>query len=575
MIRFFLKGCLYFFKGILFYLNFFRYNDVMNIKKYLTNKLRKICLQVWPELKEREFEFDIEYSPNKKFGDYSTNIAMKLAPVLRRGPLEIANDIKKNFGESPAIIKIEAVSPGFVNFFLDFGWLTKQVNSILKDKEKWGASEHGKNKKVQIEFISANPTGPITLGNGRGGFSGDVLGNIMKLAGYRVQKEYYVNDVGNQVSILAESVLRKYWRKQGIKIDYPDYCYQGKYVEELADKLFLPNYKISQMQNLEAVREKIKGRIMKRMINDIKKVCLNKFGIKFDNFFEEHTLYSSGTVDKMLQQLKEKKLLYKAEGAIWLRTRKFGDDKDRVLVKASEEPVYFLSDIAYHWNKFAVRKFDRVIDVLGADHHGYVGRLQATMGIFEFAGQLDIIISQLVRLIKDGKEVKMSKRSGNFVTLEEVVDEAGLDATRFFFLMHDYSTHMDFDMNLAKKRTKDNPVFYVQYAHARICSILRKAKTLEVLPQKKGESIAEGEVALIKQLMKWPALVIEVSESYQVNKLTTYAIELSTAFHEFYTNFRVIQGKQVNERRLNIIKATQIVLKNVLTTMGIKAPERM
>ncbi|HHE65646.1 MAG TPA: arginine--tRNA ligase [Bacteroidetes bacterium] len=500
---------------------------------------------------------------------------MKLAPVLHRGPLKIAEQVKNKFSSSPVIIKIEVISPGFINFFIDNKWLVRQVSEILKLKNKWGRSEEGKDKKVQIEFISANPTGPITLGNGRGGFSGDVLGNIMKLAGYRVQKEYYVNDMGNQVSILAESVLRKYWQKQGIRIEYPDYCYQGSYIDELAQKLFLPNYKISQIQDLKDVREKIKGRILKRMIADIKKMSLEKFGIKFDKFFEEHTLYSSGTVDRVLEELKEKKLLFKNEGAIWLRTKQYGDEKDRVLVKADEEPVYFLSDIAYHWNKFAKRKFDKVIDMLGADHHGYMGRLKATMKIFEFDGQLDLVLSQLVRLIKNGQEVKMSKRAGNFVTLEEVVDEAGIDAARFFFLMHDYNTHMDFDMNLAKKRTKDNPVFYVQYAHARICSIMRRAKELEIIPAKRGEEIESGEAELIKKLMKWPELIINVAESYQVNKLTTYSSELATSFHEFYTNYKVIQGKKVDQRRLNIIKATQIVLKNVLTSMGISAPERM
>ncbi|MDP2683589.1 MAG: arginine--tRNA ligase [bacterium] len=547
----------------------------MNLNIYLTNKLKKLSIQNWPELKERDFDFEVNYSPNKQFGDYSSNIAMKLAPVLRRGPLEIAEEIKKEFGNSPALIKLEVVSPGFINFFINNKWLIKQVGDILKLKNKWGISEDGKNQKVQIEFISANPTGPITLGNGRGGFSGDVLGNIMKLAGYRVQKEYYVNDIGNQVSILAESVLRKYWQKQGIKIEYPDYCYQGSYINELAQKLFLPNYKISQIQNLKDVREKIKGRILKRMIADIKKMSLNKFGIKFDKFFEEHTLYSSGTVDRMLRDLKEKKLLYKSADAIWLRTRQFGDEKDRVLIKADGEPVYFLSDIAYHWNKFYVRKFDKVIDMLGADHHGYKGRLQATMKIFEFDGQLDLVLSQFVRLIKNGQEIKMSKRAGNFITLEEVVDEAGIDATRFFFLMHDYNTHMDFDMNLAKKKTKDNPVFYVQYAHARICSILRKAKELEIIPVKRSEEFEPGEEVLIKKLIKWPELIVEVAASYQVNKLTTYSSELATSFHEFYTNYKVIQGKKVNERRLNMIQATQIVLKNVLTTMGISAPERM
>ncbi|XOU93931.1 MAG: arginine--tRNA ligase [Candidatus Kerfeldbacteria bacterium] len=547
----------------------------MNVKQYLNNKIIKVSSSLWPDLKERGFDFEINYPPERRFGDYSCNIAMKLAPLIHRGPLEIADEIKKNFGNSAPLIKIEVVSPGFINFFIDNKFLGKQVEEIIEQKNKFGQNKLGDGQRIQLEFVSANPTGPITLGNGRGGFSGDVLANILKLSGYKVQREYYINDVGNQITILAESVLRRYWQHKGIRIEYPDYCYQGEYITELAKKIYIPDYKMNKNQKMEDIRDKIKGRILKKMIVDIKKVTEEKLGIKFDKFFEEHTLYSTGVVDRMLKELKRKNLLYKSDGAIWLRTRKYGDEKDRVLIKADGNPVYFLSDIAYHWNKFSRRKFDRVIDFFGADHHGYIGRLQATMKIFDFNGKLDIVITQMVRLLKKGEEVKMSKRAGTFITLEEIVDEVGLDATRYFFLMHDYNTHMDFDMNLAKKKTKDNPVYYVQYAHARICSIIRRAETLEFIPIKRGTTISNEEAKLVKKLLKWPEIIIEVADTYQVHKLTIYATEIAASFHEFYTNCQVIKGKKVDERRLKIMKVAQITLNNVLSSMGISSPERM
>ncbi len=547
----------------------------MNVQQYLQNKLAKIVAASWPIVKEQPVDFEVSYPPDDRFGHYSANIAMKLASVLRRKPMDVAEDIIAQFGRSPAVSKVEAVQPGFINFYLNEKWLLRQVTEILKQKKRYGKSVLGKGKRVQVEFISANPTGPLHIGNGRGGFAGDTLANILKLAGYTVQREYYVNDMGKQVSVLAESVLRRYWKHNGITIEYPDYCYQGKYIDELAKKLFLPNYKLGNSEKLEVVREKIKGRILQRMISSIKKLTDKNLGIKFDRWYSEKSLYTSGVVDKLLEELKNRGLLYKSEGAIWLRTKRFGDDKDRVLIKANEEPVYFLSDVAYHWEKFIKRKFDIVIDILGADHHGYIGRLQAVMKMFHFESRLDVIIVQLVRLIHEGKEVKMSKRSGTFVTLEELIDEVGIDAARFFFLMYDFNTHMDFDLDLAKKQTKDNPVYYVQYAHARICSIMRKTKGLKLTKSDRRAVIEKSEVALLKTLIKWPELVVDISGNYQVNKLPYYAIEVATKFHDFYTKCRVINGKQVNERRLHITNAAQTILQNVLSVMGIRAPQRM
>lgn len=548
----------------------------MNLKSQLQNSLKNVVVKLWPEAKDLiiagRLVIDVEHPQDERFGDYSTNLAMKLGAIFKIGPLQTAQRIVESL-KIDKFEKIVALAPGFINFYFDKKWVAKQVGAVLREKQNFGKSKFGKGKRVQVEFVSANPTGPLTIGNGRGGFSGDTLANVLKLAGYRVQREYYVNDRGNQVNILAESVLRRYWQHHGIKIDYPEYCYQGKYIDELAEHLFLPNYKLNNTQKLEEVRDKIKGRILQKMINNIKKLLQKKLNIKYDKWFSEKSLYTSGQVDKALAFLKEKGLLYKSEGAIWLKTKEYGDEKDRVLVKADEEPVYFLSDIAYHWNKFSQREFYKVIDIWGADHHGYVARMQAATKMMGFDGQLDIIITQLVRLMEKGREIKMSKRLGTFVALEELVDEVGLDVARFFFLMYDFNTHLDFDLDLAKKKSKDNPVYYVQYAHARICSIIKKAKDLEIGTHKL--ELEKPEISLIKELMRWPELVEEVSQNYQVHKLPFYAIALATKFHDFYTQCRVIDNNAINEGRMNLVKATQIVLENVLASMGVNAPEKM
>lgn len=547
----------------------------MNLKNYLVKKLDKVISTTWPHITEEGFAFDVSYPPDATLGHYTTNVAMRLASKIHRNPKEVGEQIATALGRMPAFEKVEVVGPGFINLFIRDRWLMRQVPEIVTERKRFGCSLSDKGTRVQVEFISANPTGPLHIGNGRGGFTGDVLANVLQLTGHTVQREYYINDVGKQAGILAESVLRRYWQHKGINVKYPDYCYQGDYVKELAEKLYLPNYTFGTAEKIEDIRERIKGRILNKMISSIKKLAEKKFAIKYNRWFSEKSLYTSGTVDHLLAQLKERKLLYKSEGAIWLKTKQFGDDKDRVLIKANEEPVYFLSDIAYHWNKFVERKFDKVINIWGADHHGYVGRMQAAMKMFGFQGKLDIIIVQLVHLMKGGKEYKMSKRSGTFVTLEELVDEVGVDATRFFFLMHDYTTHMDFDLDLAKKKSQDNPVFYVQYAHARICSIMRKVKLLRITKSDKRAIIEKSEAALVRTLIKWPEIVTEIAGSYQVNKLPHYAVEVATKFHEFYTKCKVINGKQVNERRLAILKAAQVVLQNVLAAMGISAPDRM
>ncbi len=548
----------------------------MHVKNYLHKKLERAIVSLWPQLRDNPPRIEISYPPEGKYGDYSTNIAMQLAPIAKQSPLDIADQLSRAIGNMPPVRKVDIIPPGFMNFFLDDKWLARQVPDIVQHRTAFGRTDIGHQQRIVLEFVSANPTGPVTMANGRAAFAGDTLANVLNLAGYTAKREYYVNDIGNQMNILAESVIRRYWIRQGIKMEYPDYCYQGDYVDDLARRINVPNYKLDNAEKIEVVRDKIKGRILEKMMKDIQKLLDGRLGIKYDIWFSERTLYESGTVDKVLHMLKEENLLYKSEGAIWLRTRRYGDDKDRVLIKANEEPVYYLSDIALRYNRFFKRKFDKEILFLGADHHGYIGRMQAAMAILGVPDKLDIIIMQMVRLIKQGKELKMSKRAGTYVTLDEVVDDVGADAARFFFLMHEFNTHMDFDMDLAKKRSKDNPVYYVQYAHARICSILKKAGALpEVAEAKKAVILEPAEAKLIKQLLKWPELVTEVAESYQVHRLPFYAMDLATAFHEFYTQCRVISGQKVYSQRLKLIKATQLVLEHVLATIGVTAPEKM
>lgn len=547
----------------------------MNLKRFFIAKISRTIINEWAELRGHGPRIELNYPPEERFGDYSTNIAMQLAPLLHRSPMDIAQTLVASLGGMAPVETVEIVPPGFINFKLKHGWLKRQVAAVLKEKTAFARSDMGAGKKIVIEFVSANPTGPVTIANGRAAFAGDTLANVLALGGFRPRREYYINDIGNQVNILAESVVRRYWIQQGIKMEYPEYCYQGTYISDLARRINVPNYKLNNVQKIEEVRDKIKGRILEKMIRDIQKLLVNRLGIKYDEWFSEKTLYSSGTVDTVLALLKKQGVLYKSEGAIWLRTTVYGDDKDRVLIKANEEPVYFLSDIALRYNRFFKRKFDREIFLLGADHHGYIGRMQAAMQLLGLADRLDIIIIQMVRLLKKGQEVRMSKRSGTFVTLDELVEEVGVDAARFFFLMHEFNSHMDFDMDLAKKQSKDNPVYYVQYAHARICSILKKVQGFAPKAEARNVRMELPEVRLIKTILKWPELVTDVSQTYHVHRLPFYAIELATQFHDFYTQCRVIQGRSAQRSRVQLIRATQIILRQVLGTMGITAPEKM
>ncbi len=534
------------------------------LRKLLTAAIKKAYPTVG------DIEVDIERTTVAKFGDYTSTVALKLAKVVNDQPRDIATHLIAQLGAATTILeKAEVAGPGFVNFTLKSGWIMKQVRGVLTDA-KFGTSDIGREKKILVEYISANPTGPMTLGNGRGAFGGDTLSNALAMSGWKVWREYYLNDIGNQVNILAESVIRRYFQQNGIPTEYPDYCYQGEYVSDLAKKMKIDKLKLRDMNTL---RDRIKGRVLETMIKELQRVVEKKLKIVFNTWFRESDLYVKKLDERVMEVLRCHDFVYEKDSATWFRTTAFGDDKDRVLIKTDGEKTYLLSDIALRWNRFEQREMTKEVLFLGADHHGYIGRLNATMAAIGHAKQLDIEIVQLVRLIRDGQEVKMSKRAGNYVTLEEVVDEVGLDVARFFFLMHRPSTHMDFDLNLAKEKSDKNPVFYVQYAHARISSILKKTGKLPRATSK--ESAHTSELNLVKTLLQFPLVIREVAETYETQKLPFYAIELATKFHEFYTHCRVIDEDKVWSHRLELVKATQMVLQKTLKVMGVSAPEKM
>ncbi len=534
----------------------------------LRKLLRIAITKAYPAVKD--IEIPIEPVTEAQFGDYTSTVALKLAKIVNQNPREIATNLIAQLGLVKSMLeKADVAGPGFINFTVKPQWIMKQVQGILADT-KFGSNLDGKNRKVLVEYISANPTGPMTLGNGRGAFSGDTLANVMAMNGWKVWREYYLNDIGNQVNVLAESVIRRYFQQNGIPTEYPEHCYQGEYVSDLAKQMKIDKLKLRDMTSL---RDRIKGRVLETMIKELQRVVAKKLKITFDAWFRESTLGAKKLDIKALAVLESHDLLYVKDGATWFRTTAFGDDKDRVLIKTDGEKAYFLSDIALRYYRFAIRKIDHEILFLGADHHGYIGRLNAAMNALGFAKKLDVEIVQMVRLMKDGVEVKMSKRAGTYVTLEEVVDEVGLDVARFFFLMHRASTHMDFDMTLAKEKSEKNPVFYVQYAHARISSMLQRVGKLPRVVSK--EPPHTSELNLVKTLLQFPNVICEVASSHETQKLPFYATELATKFHEFYTNCRVIDEQKVWAHRLELVKATQLVLQKTLKVMGISAPEKM
>lgn len=534
------------------------------IKKIIEKTIKK--LQKNKKLSKFNLpEIEINYPENKLHGDYSSNIAMLIAKCAKEPPFKIARVIKEELSLNNQLFfsKIEIAGPGFINFFLSKKYLQEHIKEILKQEKDYGKihpvkSLQRKFNRVNIEFISANPTGPLTLGNGRGGFCGDVLANILDKAGYQVIREYYINDIGEQVRKLGHSILGD---KEAV--------YKGDYINRLREKI------------KEKDAEKAGQKAAKIILKEIIKPSIKKMGIKFDYWFSEKKLYQTKEIDKVLKWLKKKRLSYEKEGVLWFKSSHFNDDKDRVLIKSNGQNTYLVSDIAYLKNKIE-RGFDKIIYFWGADHHGYIGRVESAARAFGFKKEkLDIIIMQLVRLFEKGKEIRMSKRSGLYLTIDELIEAIGLDTTRFFFLTKNPTTHLNFNLDLAKEQSEKNPVYYIQYAYARICSILRKAsskkKGIDKINQELSLLNHEKELELIKQLIKFPEIVKDTAYDYQVQRLPQYALDLANAFHQFYNHCRVldVENKKLSQARLALVLSTKIVLKNTLDLMGISAPSKM
>ncbi len=497
----------------------------------------------------------IEHPEQKTHGDYATNVALEIAKIAKKNPIEIAGLIESGIQKQKSELfeKIEVVKPGFINFFLSREYLQEQVDKILKEKEKFGQLDVGKNKKVQVEFISANPTGPLTVGNARGGPFGDVLGNILRKAGFKVEKAYYINDYGMQILTLGHSVLKD-----------KEAEYQGDYIDYLHEKI--------KEKDPYKAGEKAAKIITEEMI----KKTTKRMGIKYDEWFSEKSLYKSGEIDKTLEILKEKDLTYKKEEAFWFRSSKYGDERDRVVIKADSWKTYLVGDIAYHRYKFEKKKFDKVINIWGADHHGDIAGLQAGVETLGHKGKLDIVLLQFVTLFEKDKKLKMSKRKGIYVAMDELLEEINPDVVRFFFLQKSADTHLRFDLSLAKEQSEKNPVYYIQYAHARICSILRKMKFKKSDLKIEDKKLEQSEEDLIKQLIRFPEIIENTARDYQIQRIPRYAFDLAEAFHRFYRDCKVmVEDKEVKNKRLAIISATKIVLKNTLDLMGISAPKKM
>lgn len=543
------------------------------IRNDIRNAIRSLqAAQQWPAFEIGQIRVDLP--DEEAHGDYASNIAMQLTGVLRRSPLEIANSIKEHLSGEYAQVQI--VHPGFMNFHCTDAQMGCAAQEALDAGVQYGASTAGAGEKILVEYISANPTGPLTLPNGRGGYLGDVLSNVLESQGFRVVREYYINDRGNQIDVLGESVARRFLQKSGINVPYPDHLYQGEYIDDLADKLDLRNYKMTDLKKVKWIKDRIKDKALKLMLKQIEDVTADKMKIRYDSWFSEKELYRSGLVEVAVEEMRQKGYIYEQDGAVWMRTTAFGDDKDRVLVKSSGEGAYIQGDVALFYERAFIRKFGKIILIVGADHHGYEKRLKAIPKMLGSEAVFDIVFLQLATLLRGGKEVRMSKRAGTYVTIDELVDEVGNDAARFFFLMYSADKHMQFDLDLALEQSQQNPVYYVQYAHARIASVLREVENAGGIPDFQGVAVGhEAERALVKQIGRLPSLLEAVSQNYEVHHLPTYAMDLARAFHHFYDHCRIIDEGEVNASRVALTQATKQALARTLSLLGVSTPEQM
>lgn len=529
-------------------------------------------------------DYEVSIPRSAEFGDYSTNVAMVLARAVRMNPRQVAQQVQAHLPPEcwQWVERVEVAGAGFLNFYLKPGWAGRLLRQILQQGERFGETTLGLGKRVLIEFVSANPTGPLTLGHGRNAAVGDTLARVLEANGYQVEREFYINDGENSTQIrnFALSVLARYRQLLGEPAEMPEDGYFGEYVKEIAQWILDQHGANLAQGEPEAVLRQFE-QIAKTLMLEEQARDLRDFRVEFDRWFSEQSLYESGVVQQTLNRLRERGYAYESEGALWLRSSAFGDEKDRVLVRANGMPTYLAADVAYHRDKYE-RGYDLMIDLWGADHHGYVARMKAAMQALGFDPErLVILIYQLVNLFRGTELVRMSKRAGDLITLREVMDEIGTDALRFFYLLRSHDSTLDIDLELAKEQSEKNPVYYVQYAHARICSIERTAQERSVVMPLLEETDLEvlthpAEVALIKLLADLPHELRLAGMNYAPHRLTAYALEIARAFHSFYTECRVLGAEPaLQSARLLLVQATRQVLKKTLSILGVSAPERM
>ncbi|MFW6238964.1 MAG: arginine--tRNA ligase, partial [Halanaerobiales bacterium] len=538
----------------------------------ITTSLRQSLKEVEADVDYAQLpEIEIEVPREKEHGDYASNVAMVMARYFQESPRDVAGRLADNFN-CELVKEVEIAGPGFINFFLDNSWLHECLQLIIDRGKDYGRIDVGQGESIQIEFVSANPTGPLHAGHSRGAVVGDILASILDNAGYDVEREYYINNVGNQINVLGSSLQIRYRQQCGEEVDLPEEAYSGAYLidyaadlhAEYGDKLL----ERSEEEQKEFFCDYAYKRILRRIKTDLK-----NFGIEFDSWFSERQLHS-GKISAAIDQIRDEGYIYEKDEALWLESTAFGDDKDRVVIKSDGDYTYLAADIAYHLDKLE-RGYDGLINIWGADHHGYVSRVKAAVEALGYDEEvLEIILVQMVTLLRKGKKVSMSKREGNFVTMKDILEEVGRDAARYFYIMRSTDSHLDFDLELAKEQSKKNPVYYIQYAHARIQSIVDNADDINI--EKKVELSllqTEEEVELMKLLARFPEEIKISAENRQPHYIAGYAHDLAGAFHQFYNTCRVItEDKNLTRARYFLVLASRQVLRNVLEVLGVSAP---
>lgn len=554
----------------------------MDIKQILATAIKAAAQKAIDEgtVKGGELpEVLLEVPPQKEFGDFATNFAMQSARALKCNPRMIAQAVVDNL-DCTYVEKMEIAGPGFINFYLKQDWIYDVLAGIIAEGENYGNLVSDCKEKIQLEYVSANPTGPLHVGHGRGAAVGSALANLMKAAGMNVSREFYINDAGNQINNLAASVNARYLEKLGQTVEFPENGYHGYDIIETAERIVrIYGDKFLNMSEEERLQE-FRTIALKEKLAALKE-DLEAFNVTYDEWFSEQTLHDAKAINSACDLLTERGYMYEQDGALWLKATEYGDDKDRVVIRDNGVPTYFAADIAYHQDKYA-RGFDRVINLWGADHHGYIARMKAAVGALGYhPDQLEVLILQMVSLYRNGELVKMSKRTGQSVTLNELIEEVGTDAARFFFVMRSIDSQLDFDLTLATEKSNENPVYYIQYAHARICSIMRQLEEagIAVMPAteaKLNTLVEASELELIKKLGEYPEMIAGAAKERAVHRVAHYVHDLAGLFHSFYNQCRILGvDSDLQQARIALVKTVGHVIRHALSILGVSAPERM